>query len=126
MPTLPVTESLTYASRGGRADGLLVAVTPELTDLAGATALDLREAPGSKRAVLWFRRGAKRIFYLKAVRRAGRLVIEIGGLDRRRVLQAVAVCRAHFDRLFGITAEDVKAAIRGRNERSGRRETRAS
>ncbi len=115
MPPLPVTESLAYPSSAHRSAGLLVPLTPDLSDLAGATALDLREAPGSKKAVLWFRRGARRIFYLSVVRRTGRLVIEVGGLDKRKVLEALALCRAHFDRLFGVTAEDVKSAIKNGN-----------
>ena len=115
MSSLPVTESLTYPSRAHRSDGLLVSLTPDLTMLSGATSLDLREAPGSKKAVLWFRRGARRIFYLSVVRRTGRLVIEVGGLDKRKVLKAIALCRTHFDRLFGVTTEEVKSTIKDGN-----------
>lgn len=124
MSSLPVTESLSYPSSAAHSDGLLVALTPDLTELSGATALDLREVPGSKKAVLWFRKGARRIFYLSAVRRTGRLVIEVGGLDKKKVLRAVAICRSHFDRLFGVTTEEVKSTMKNGNGKHRRRPSR--
>jgi hypothetical protein len=100
--SLPIVESLIYPSRRPAADGLLTPLAPGLLRLTGATTIDLRERRGLRRAILWFRRGARRVFYLAIVRQTGRLVIEVGGLERRKVRQAIQLCRDHFDAILGI------------------------
>ena len=81
---------------------------PGLLNSLGTDDAFLDELPKAKRATLWFRHGAKHIFYISVVRRAGRCVVELGGLDSKEVLLAVRVCRDHFDRWFGIEPEDLQ------------------
>lgn len=64
--------------------------------------------PGCAAPVLWLRQGAKRLFRITLVRRAGRQVVELAGVEPRRVLKAVGICRDHFDRWFSITPEVVR------------------
>jgi hypothetical protein len=82
---------------------------PGLLNSLGTDDAFLDELPQAKRATLWFRQGAKHIFYISVVRKTGRCVVELGGLDSREVLLAVRVCRDHFDRWFGIAPEDIQA-----------------
>jgi hypothetical protein len=81
---------------------------PGLLNSLGTDDAFLDELPKAKRATLWFRQGAKHIFYISVVRETGRCVVELGGLDSREVLRAVRVCRDHFDRWFGIAPEDLQ------------------
>jgi hypothetical protein len=71
--------------------------------------------PNSKRLTLWFRHGAKRIFHIRLIRRSGRCVVEMGGLDPGEVLKGIAVCRDHLDRWFGINPRDITAYERKRD-----------
>ena len=102
-------EKLEYASPGGSADGALAEIPDKLSGVVEFDNLGLEGMPNSKRLTLWFRSGAKRIFYIRMVRRTSRCIVEMGGINPGEVLRGVAVCRDHLDRWFGISARDIKA-----------------
>jgi len=102
-------EKLEYPSPAGGSDGALADIPGKLTGVVEFDNLGLDGMPNSKRLTLWFRSGAKRIFYIRMVRRTGRCVVEIGGMNPGEVLLGIAVCRSHLDRWFGISARDIKA-----------------
>jgi hypothetical protein len=77
--------------------------------------------PRRKVVTLWCRQGAKRVFYVSMVRKTGRWIVEMGGVDSQRVLAAIHACRDHFDGWFGIAPEDIQAFER----KSGRNGARA-
>jgi hypothetical protein len=102
VPVMPTTQFLDYPAVSPLDEGALIPLANRLVTLTRATDLDLRECRRPWHFALWFRNGARRVFYLKAVRRAGRLLIEMGGVDRDMVLDAVGICRDHFDRMFDV------------------------
>jgi hypothetical protein len=102
---MPSTQSLDYPAAAPLDEGALIPLANRLVTLTRATDLDLRERRRPWRVALWFRDGARRVFYLKAVRRAGRLFIEMGGVDRDMVLDAVGICRDHFDHMFSVNRD---------------------
>ena len=88
---------------------MLAPVVPLLVLALAPSDLHLTQPPRSKRFTLWFRRGAKRVFYISVVRKTGRCVVEMGGLDPSDVLRAIGICREHFDNWFQITHEDIQS-----------------
>ncbi|MFH2007645.1 MAG: hypothetical protein ABI333_13750 [bacterium] len=92
-------------------DGILTALVRRLAGELRFDSLELDEGEGplGGRITLWFRYGAKRIFHVSVVRKTGRTLVELGGLDPGDVLRAIASCRTHFDRLLGIEPEQVRS-----------------
>lgn len=90
-------------------DGALTELPQKLSVVMDFDNLGLEGMPNSKRLTLWFRSGAKRIFYVSMIRRTGRYVVEMGGMEPGEVLRGIEVCRDHLDRWFGISARDINA-----------------
>jgi hypothetical protein len=89
-------------------DGALAALPGKLALTIDFDQVTLDELPRSKRATLWFRAGAKKVFHVRLVRKTGSCLIRIAGLDPAATLVAIKICRDHFDELFGVTPEDIR------------------
>ncbi len=89
-------------------DGALVGIPAKLQGELSFDRLDLEGVPTSKKITLWFRNGAKRIFHISLMRRSGRVLIEMGGLDSDHVLTSINICKDHFDQWFRISAKDIQ------------------
>ena len=91
-------------------DGLLAPLAAELMPIFEYDALRLHERRRGRvhRVALQLRQAGKRIFYLQMIRKGGRLLVELSGADPSRALTGIRVCRDHFDRWFGITANDIE------------------
>lgn len=109
-------QTLEYATALDNADGVLADLPDKLENTIHFDNLRLDGLPTSKRLTLWFRNGAKKIFHVSMVRRGGRLLVEMGGLEKGDVLRCIGICKVHFDRWFGITHQDVAAFERKRAE----------
>lgn len=97
-------------------EGVLCELPEKLAGVMQFDGLELEGMPNSTWLKLWFRHGAKRVLHVSLIRRSGRYVVEMGGLNPGQVLAAIAVCRDHFDRWFNISARDVTAYERKRRE----------
>jgi hypothetical protein len=62
--------------------------------------------------MLWLRQNDERVFYIMVTRKHGRHMVKMGGTDPRRVQTAIQVCREHFDRWFGVNADDLDSGNR--------------
>jgi hypothetical protein len=105
----PLNEKLEYRVSDAGTDGALTELPQKLSNVMEFDTLKLEGLPNSKRLTLWFRSGAKRIFYVRMIRSTGRYVVEMGGIKPGEVLRGIEVCRDHLDRFFGISARDIKA-----------------
>lgn len=100
-------EALSYPGRHASTEGVFTPIVGDLASVAGADRVRLVEGAGGRRLALLFRRGASRVLRLSLVRRTGRWVVELAGMDRARVLAAMRLCQDHFDRWFGTTPDRV-------------------
>lgn len=101
---------LSYPLNGTSEEGMLSALPGKLAPTLPFDRFGLAQMPDSRRIVLWFRSGAKRVFHVRLIRRGGRFLISMSGVDPMLVLQCVQICKQHFDEVFGITSEDIQAA----------------
>ena len=106
---LQIVETLSYPAEGASTEGVFTPIVGDLVSLTGANSVDLTEAAGGRRLALLFRRGATRVLRLSLVRRTGRCVVELAGMDPGRILAAMRLCREHFDGWFGISPERLAA-----------------
>ena len=106
-------ERVEYRDSGVGTDGILSELPAKLAGTLEFDGLKLDEQPASKRVTLWFRSGAKYVFRIRMIRKGGRYMVEMGGLDPIKVLRGVAVCKRHFDQWFKITPRDVVRFERG-------------
>lgn len=100
---------LAYPVPDANVEGIFTDLPLKLSGILDYDSLILDALPASKRATLWFRRKAKGIFGISLVRRGGRWLVVMNGLDPDRVMKGILVCRDHFDHWFGITAGDIEA-----------------
>ena len=100
-------ERVEYRDSGVGTDGIMSELPAKLADTLEFDGLRLDEQPASKRVTLWFRSGAKYVFKIRLIRKGGRCMVEMGGMDPKKVLSGIAVCKRHFDQWFGITPQDV-------------------
>ena len=107
MPNDSRYTTISYNDQGRSTQGMLAKLPPRLATVIEFDALSLDEQPASKKATLWFRHGAKSVFHIRFVRKGGRFLIEMGGLDAAQVLIGIQVCKTHFDQWFGISNRDV-------------------
>ena len=113
MAIEPTTYTFSYPTQAPAnqdLDGILTELVPELTEQLGSSCLILQGSPASKRTVLMFRKGAKRLFYIRFVRKTARWLIEMGGGEPSEVLESIHLSKEHFDQWFGIEAEDIRSA----------------
>lgn len=89
-------------------DGALSTLPGKLALKIEFDGVSVDELPRSKRATLWFRAGAKKLFHVRLIRKAGGCLIRIAGLDRDATLVAIQICRDHFDECFGVTPHDIQ------------------
>ena len=100
-------------------EGIFTDLPAKLSKTLDFDGVSLDGLPASKHATLWFRDGAKRIFHLSLVRKGGRCLVEMGGIDPRKVLKCITISRRHLDQWFGISASDVKSYERAlKNDRN--------
>lgn len=90
-------------------EGVLTELPQKLSGVVEYDSLSLQVLPASKRVTLWFRCKAKHTFEISLVRRGGRWLVVLSGLDPDRVMHGILICRDHFDRWFGITVKDILA-----------------
>lgn len=103
-------KTLTYACPNASTDGMFTPLVCSLALTLAPSSIDLAPVPTArKRLTLWFRRGAKRIFYVSVIRKTGSYVIRMGGIDPSEALNAIHICRDHFDNWFQISPEDVSS-----------------
>lgn len=108
-------ERVEYRDRGIGTDGIMSELPSKLAGTLDFDGLRLEEQPASKRVTLWFRSGAKYVFHIRLIRKGGRYMVEMGGLDPQKVLGGVIVCKRHFDQWFKISPQDVIQFERGSN-----------
>jgi hypothetical protein len=96
-----------YPASGAETEGIFTQLPEKLAGTVDFDNFSLKTWPTSKRLTLWFRHGAKKIFHISVVRRGGRSLVQIGGLNPTRVLGGIKVCRDHFDKWFGIRSQDI-------------------
>jgi hypothetical protein len=108
MPAENTIQKLQYRAPAAALEGSLAELPFKLTEHVEYDAISLDGRPASKCVTLWFRSGAKKVFHVRVIRKTGRFLIEMGGLEPRVVLSAVKVCRNHFDDWFKITPEDIR------------------
>src|SRR5579862_8356405 len=110
-------EKFEYRDGGEGADGMLAELPAKLAGAVEFDNLSLVERPkglarnthrNSRRVTLWFRQGVKYVFHIRVIRKSGRYVIEMGGVDPTKVLKGIHVCKTHFDSWFKISPEDIK------------------
>ena len=89
-------------------DGIVVSLLPQLAPELKFNSLTLELNQRDKEMTLRFRNGAKRLFYISFVRKTARWLIEMGGGEPAQVLEAINICRDHFDEWFGIEPEDIQ------------------
>lgn len=106
IPEVPTTQ-LEYSVPVGKWDGMLTELPDKLAGCIEFDAIGLDGMPTSKRVTLWFRSGAKKVFHVRLIRKAGRCLVEMGGVEPATALAAIKICRNHFDRWFGITPGDI-------------------
>jgi hypothetical protein len=104
-----VTKQFEYPSSDVSVEGVFADLPRKLSGVLEYDTLVLDALPASKRCTLWFRRKARQIFEISLVRRGGRCLVVVGGLDPDRVMHSIFVCRDHFDHWFGITPQDIQA-----------------
>lgn len=100
-----------YKAPAGSGDGCMTGLLPRLAvalSFDGMSVVRRGTVNSLKPATLLFRRGAKRIFYVRLVRKTGRFMVELGGGEPAEVLRAVSVCRDHFDCWFGVKPTEIK------------------
>lgn len=95
-------------------EGVVTHLPGKLSEVIDFDRMRLDDLPRSKRITLWFRQGAKDILHISIVRRSGRWIVKLGGLQNEHAKKCVAVCRDHFDQWFGINAQDLKIYQRHR------------
>jgi len=98
---------LEYPDSAGGTEGLFTELPGKLASVIPFDHVSVAETPHSKRVTLWFRSGAKQLFQVRLIRKSGRYLIEMSGLDAGQVLRGIQVCRDHCDRFFHITPADV-------------------
>ncbi len=101
-------EKFEYMDGGKGADGMLAGLPAKLVDTVEFDNLSVTERPTPRRITLWFRQGIKHVFHIQIIRKSGRYVIEMGGVDPTKVLKCIHVCKKHFDGWFKIAPEDIK------------------
>jgi hypothetical protein len=110
-------EKFEYRDRIEGSDGMLAELPAKLAGAVDFDNLSLVEriansanpAPrNSRRVTLWFRQGVKYVFHIHIVRKSGRCMIEMGGVDPTKVLKGIHVCKTHFDHWFKISPEEIK------------------
>lgn len=101
--------TIVYDDTGRGIDGIFATLPNELATIIEFDALSLEEQPTSKRVTLWFRQGARAVFHIRFVRKSGRCLVEIGGLDAKRVLVGIHICKQHFDQWFNISKRDIRS-----------------
>ena len=109
MPSEKPHISLEYKDARPNFDGAIAELPEKISKVMEFDSISLSGLKTSRKFTLWFRSGAKRIFHIHMIRKSGRCVVEMGGLDPAQMLGGIAVCRDHFDRWFGIQAWEVKA-----------------
>lgn len=93
-------------------DGILTPLPEKLARTFDFDSISLEDLPASKRVTLWFRQGAKRIFYISLIRKGGKCLARMGGQDPSRVLAGVTVCRDYLDQFFGINPRELEVTVR--------------
>lgn len=96
-----------YPAAERQMDGVVTQLPGKLSDVIEFDRMGLDELPRSKRITLWFRQGAKDILRVSIVRRSGRWIVNLGGIEEQQVKKCVIVCRDHFDQWFGINSSDI-------------------
>lgn len=96
-----------YKDAGRGIEGIFATLPRELASIIEFDELSLDEHPTSKRVTLWFRQGAKAVFHIRLIRKGGRCLVKIGGMDPRRVLAGIHVCKRNFDQWFDISKCDI-------------------
>ena len=89
-------------------DGIFSELPEKLAPTLQFDHITLQGPPASKRITLWFRSGAKRVYHIRLIRKTGRCLVQIGGLEPATVLKTISICRDHFDNWFGISAQDIQ------------------
>jgi hypothetical protein len=94
-----------------KTDGVMTALAADLLPVVPYDHLRLDESKRGAihRIAIQLRQAGKRVFHVKLVRRGGKMLVRLGGMDPTRVLEGVRVCRSHFDRWFGITPTEIEA-----------------
>ena len=101
--------SLQYPASDVGVEGILTDLPGKLSTVLEYDRVGLEGLTAPKRITLWFRRGARRIFEVRMVRRGGRWLVGIGGLDPTGVYRGILICRDHFDRWFGVRPQEIRA-----------------
>jgi hypothetical protein len=121
-----LSERVEYNDSGVGTDGIMSELPAKLAGSLEFDGMKLDEQPASKRITLWFRQGAKFVFRIRLVRKGGRYIVEMAGMDPNTVLREISVCKRHFDQWFGITPQDVvsyelkrKPKTRSANRKAG-------
>ncbi|MCY3018578.1 MAG: hypothetical protein NTW87_06050 [Planctomycetota bacterium] len=100
--------TLVYVDAYSKTEGILFALPGRMRRFIEFDRLYVAESKSSARGTLWFGRGMKRILRVSLARHDGCWLVEISGGDPSAVLRATSVCRDHFDRWFGTSAQDAK------------------
>jgi hypothetical protein len=116
----PLRGSLQYPASDVAVEGILTDLPGKLSTVLEYDRVGLEGLTTPKRITLWFRRGARRIFEVRMVRRGGRWLVGIGGLDPARVYRGILICRDHFDCWFGVSPQEVQAFERERQRPAGK------
>ena len=103
-----VKKQLEYPASDVSVEGVFTDLPRKLSGVVEYDRMSLGGGPASKRVTLWFRQKARRAFEISLVRRGGRWLVVMGGLDPDRVMDGILVCRDHFDQWFGITTRDIQ------------------
>lgn len=100
-------------------EGLLTELPGKLASTLDFDRFGLAQMPASKRVTLWFRSGVKAVFHVRLLRSGGRFLVEMSGGDPKQVLRCVQICKAHFDKALGISADDLRQAYRITRDSAG-------
>ncbi|HVJ83015.1 MAG TPA: hypothetical protein VNC50_18245 [Planctomycetia bacterium] len=83
-------------------DGVLTDLSRRLREVLVFDGLQLRERGLAGRAVaLRIREAGRIILHLRLVRRGGKVLVSLAGVEPGKALAVIGVCRDHFDRWFG-------------------------
>src|SRR5258708_38837373 len=88
---------LEYPRPEGAWQGILTDLPGKLAQRLEFDSVTLQSFPRSRKITLWFRSGAKKVFHVRVIRKAGRCLVEVGGLEAAAVLPAIFGGRDHFD-----------------------------
>jgi hypothetical protein len=113
------TTKIEYQTNETTVEGVVTHLPGKLSEVIDFDRMRLDDLPRSKRITLWFRHGAKEILRVSIVRRSGRWIVKLGGIEPQQVRQCVVVCRDHFDQWFGINSNDLKIYRRDRQPAPG-------